>query len=306
MQRNQNIPQQDHVSLGRGNLRHLLRTLSLAMLFCPLLPMDSLAVLVAPHALFIDHRERSTVLYVHNPDDHPVEVEIGLSYGYPRGDGKGGIKVFLEDHPEPGEPSCAAWVQALPRRMVLQPRQRQAIRLLARPPAGLPDGEYWSRVIVSSQKAAEPRKLEQSEGVQVGLALATRTIISLNYRKGKVSTGVDLRHMRARVDSAAVHLDLDLHRSGNAAWLGQVDAVLSDASGREVQRWNRALAVYEDLQRSLNLPLDDPPLPGRYTISLQLDTDRADLPPEGILPCPAVVRSMALVYERTTNAESGG
>jgi hypothetical protein len=158
---------------------------------------------------------------------------------------------------------------------------------------------------VSSQKAAEPRKLEQSEGVQVGLALATRTIISLNYRKGQVNTGIDLRHLRAQVDSAAVHLELDLHRTGNAAWLGQVDAVLSDASGREVQRWNRALAVYEDLQRSLELLLDDPPLPGRYTISLQLDTDRADLPPEGILPCPAVVRSMALVYERAPRIGSG-
>ncbi len=158
-------------------------------------------------------------------------------------------RCFWKTNPKLGEPSCATWVKALPRRMVLQPRQRQAIRLLARPPAGLPDGEYWSRVIVSSEKAAEPRKLDHSEGVQVGLALATRTIISLNYRKGKVNTGVDLRHMRAQVDSAAVHLDLDLHRTGNAAWLGQVDAVLSDASGREVQRWNRALAVYEDLQR---------------------------------------------------------
>jgi len=306
MQANPNIPQQIVVKRKRSSFCHSLLTLFAVVLLCSLLPVDAFAVLVAPHALFIDHRERSTVLYVHNPDDHPVEVEVKLSYGYPRGDGKGGIKVFLEDNPKAGEPSCATWVKALPRRMVLQPRQRQAIRLLAHPPAGLPDGEYWSRVIVSSEKAAEPRKLDHSEGVQVGLALATRTIISLNYRKGKVNTGVDLRHMRAQVDSAAVHLDLDLHRTGNAAWLGQVDAVLSDASGREVQRWNRALAVYEDLQRKLELPLDKAPLPGRYTISLQLDTERADLPPEGILPCPAVVRSMALVYERNAPLESGG
>ncbi len=276
------------------------------ILLWSLVASDSHAVLVAPHALFIDHQTRSTVLYVYNTEEVPVEVTVELSYGYPRGDGSGGVRVFLDDHPGATEPSCASWVKALPKRVLLIPGQRQAIRLLARPPAGLADGEYWSRVIVNSQKAPVAHKLEQSEGVQVGLALATRTIISLNYRKGRVNTGVDLRHLRATVDSAAVKLELDLHRTGNAAWLGQVDAVLSDAGGHEVQRWNRAVAVYEDLQRSLELPLQAPPLPGRYTISVRLDTDREDLPPEGILASVAVMRSMALIYERPIPATQRG
>ena len=113
------------------------------------------------------------------------------------------MKVFLEPDPPAGEPSCADWVRALPRRVILQPGQRQTVRLLAQPPAGLPDGEYWSRVVISSKslpRDGDTVEVEGHEGVRVGLTLSTRTIISLNYRKGPVSTGLDVESLSASLD----------------------------------------------------------------------------------------------------------
>ncbi len=257
------------------------------------------AAMVAPHALFIDHRVRSTSVHVLNPDDVPVEIKVELIYGYPRGDGDGGVRVFLEDLPAPGDPSCAGWVKAYPRRVTLLPGQKQTIRLLAKPPAALPDGEYWSRVVIISQAAPEVQDLEGSEGVRVGLTLSTRTIISLNYRKGPMSTGIEVPRLRGSVDSAAVHLEMDLRRKGTAAWLGQLDVVLMDPSGKELQRWDRALAVYEDHGRRLEFPLDSRLIPGHYTLSMRYSTERKDLPPEGILPSEEVIRSMALSFPDT-------
>jgi hypothetical protein len=281
----------------RKSARSTTRVIVLMLILWASISKPTRATMIAPHALFIDHRVRSTALYIHNPDDQPVEIQVELIYGFPQGDGEGGVHVFLEENPAPEEPSCASWVRALPRRVVLQPGERQTIRLLARPPAGLPDGEYWSRVLIRSTSVGRVEELEETEGVQVGLNLSTRTIISLNYRKGPVTTGIEVPQLRGWMDGNAVFLSMDLKRRGNAAWLGQVDVVMLDEGGEEIMRWDRALAVYRDYHRDLELTLDPPASPGDYTLSLRFSTEREDLPPEGILPSEEILRSMALSYQ---------
>jgi P pilus assembly chaperone PapD len=282
--------------MHRTNRFHLMLLLILATIVG--ISERTSATLVAPHALFIDHRVRSAAIYLHNPDDKPVEIGIELVYGYPRGNGDGGVSVFLQPEPPADEPSCAEWVRALPRRVLLQPGQRQTVRLLARPPAGLPDGEYWSRVVISSKPLAREEdavEVEGHEGVRVGLTLSTRTVISLNYRKGPVSTGLDVESLSASLGADAITASMELKRLGDAAWLGQVDAVLLDSDGTEMQRWDQILAVYDDHRRVLHFPLRRPKDPGSYMLSLTWSTDRKDLPPEEVLAATTVIRAVPLV-----------
>jgi len=256
------------------------------------------ATLIAPHALFVDHRVRSAAIFLHNPDDKPVEIGIELIYGYPRPDGQGGVRVFLESDPAEGEPSCAEWIRALPRRLILLPGQRQTVRLMAQPPKGLPDGEYWSRVVVSSQAVAsevDAQEIEGTNGVRVGLKMATRTIISLNYRKGPVSTALDIGKVQAQLGRDAIAVSMELKRFGDAAWLGQVDVVLLDSEGEELLRWDQVLAVYEDQVRTLALPLKRPLEPGSYLLSITCSTSRGDLPPENLLAAATVVRAVPII-----------
>jgi hypothetical protein len=253
------------------------------------------ATLIAPHALFIDHRIRSGAIFLHNPDDKPVEINVELIYGYPRPDGNGGVHVFLEPEPADGEPSCADWVRALPRRVILMPGQRQTVRLMAQPPADLPDGEYWSRVVISSkgiQRETEGAEVEGAEGVRVGLSLATRTIISLNYRKGPVETGLELGAIGAVAADRELSVSMDLTRLGNAAWLGQVDAILLDAAGEEVFRWDQLLAVYEDQVRTMHFPLPRNRAAGDYMLSVTLSTERRDLTSAEVLAAPTLARAI--------------
>ena len=84
-------------------------------------------------------------------------------------------------------PSAAGWIEAFPRRMTIPPLQRQTIRLLARPPQGLADGEYWSRLIISAKGGSVPvTGIDSTSNINVGLTLEVRTIIPLIYRKGKL------------------------------------------------------------------------------------------------------------------------
>ncbi len=251
------------------------------------------AVVVAPHALFIDHRTRSGVLYVHNPGDVPEEVTVDLEYGYPVSDGEGGVKIELIPDPPADAPSAAGWVRALPARTVVAPGARQAIRFLAQPPAGLADGEYWSRVIVTARGGQPPVAAAGNEAVQVGLTLEMRTITSLTYRKGKVTTGVQLDGFTAQLGGDTLTTDTRLSRAGEGAFLGTLEFTLTDPAGAIVGKWKNAVAVYEDLYRRLEFPVGAL-APGRYVVGLRVSTARDDIPEAHVLPAPPVETTVAV------------
>lgn len=251
------------------------------------------AVVVAPHAVFMDHRTRAAVFYVQNPDQVPAEVTVELVYGYPVSDENGSVRVELIPDPPLDAPSAARWVRALPARCVVAPGARQAIRLLAQPPAGLPDGEYWSRIIITSRGGEPPVAAAGSEDVKVGLTLEMRTITSLIYRKGEVMTGPRLDGFAARMAGDSLVTDVRLGRSGDGAFLGSLFLTMQDTGGRTVGEWRQAVGVYGDLHRRLAFPVGDLD-PGRYTVHLRVSTEREDIPASSLLPAAPVERSLAI------------
>jgi len=255
-------------------------------------PLVVQAILVSPHAVFMDHRTRTGQVYLVNTSDTPEEVSIELAYGYPATDSTGTIYIRLDDHPDSTEPSAAGWIKAYPRRAVLAPGQRQVVRLLATPPAGLPDGEYWSRIIATS-RGSKVAMVGADSGVSAGLALELRTIISLSYRKGPVQTGLVVSGLRASQEGDSLVVWLDAARTGNAAFLGSADFQLVDGRGRVYGEWNSPLAVYHPLSRRYVFPIDSVP-PGRYTFRLNASTQRTDLDQRNILPAEPVQRSVEL------------
>ena len=63
-------------------------------------------------------------------------------------------------------------------------------------PAGLADGEYWSRLIITAKGGSLPvAGADPTQAIQVGLSLEVRTIIPLQYRKGNLKTGVRLANL---------------------------------------------------------------------------------------------------------------
>jgi len=249
--------------------------------------------LVYPHALFTSEAEPSAVFFVQNSGQVAMEAEVALSFGYPASDTLGDVRIKLIENPAPTDPSAVAWVRALPRRMLIQPGGLQAVRVLAQPPDDLPPGEYWCRVIVTGRDLKPPRLQAISGEIQVGLQLETRTIISLSYRRGEVATGARLTGFRATAVDSAVVADLDLERLGNAAYLGRVNLELYDERGGLAGQWDRVIAVYYDLHRSLRCPVAGLQ-PGRYVLRVALTTDRADIPLEDVIAAEPLEASTEL------------
>ncbi|MGH7586598.1 MAG: hypothetical protein ACREMH_10150 [Gemmatimonadales bacterium] len=242
-------------------------------------------VLVAPHALIVDHSARSGTLTLYNPGTEPVEVEVGTLFGYPASDSTGRLYLHTDAAPAADEPSASAWLEAFPRRVTIAPLQRQTVRVLARPPAGLPDGEYWSRIVVAARGGQVPvTGVTDTARIQVGLSLEVRTVISFNYRKGPVATSVSLDQLRAEPVGDSLRVRLRLVRGGNAAWLGTVRVTLTglDGDAGQPRATESALAVYHTLEPALAVPLSGL-APGRYRLMVEAVTEREDITDDQLL-----------------------
>jgi len=266
-------------------------TLRRWMLALPLLlpcPVAAQGVLVAPHAVYIDHATRSGSITISNPGDEPTEVSVSFGFGYPTSDSAGTVRLDLLDSVPAGEPTALGWLQAFPRQVIIAPRQQQTLRLLATPPPGLPDGEYWARMIVSAKGGRVPvAGVPDTGAISVGLTLEVRTIIGVSYRKGALTTGLTVAPASARLDGDSVLVRIPMTRTGTAAYLGTARVEVLDANGRTMGRMDRTVAVYYTLDPRLAVPVGALP-PGTYTARVQVSTDRPDLPSRAALPAPPV------------------
>ena len=263
-------------------------------------------VMVAPHAVFIDHSRGSGSVLLYNPGTEPVEVSISTIFGYPTTDSSGNIKLNTIENPDSTVPSALAWVQAFPRRLTVAPKERQTVRLLARPPVGLADGEYWLRLVIAAQAGTVPiTGVSDTTAIQVGLKLEVRTIIGVNYRKGAVMTGVALSNLRAQVVGDSVITRARLERRGNAAFIGMIRETIVDSTGAvRAQRigdslitaYQSPIGVYFTMEPRLASAIPAPGLPrGRYWLRYEVVAEREDLDPKVVLKAPAVRDSVRLV-----------
>lgn len=272
--------------------------LGLALLIGVLAPAAARAqgVLVAPHAVIVDPRTRTGWVQLHNTGVEPTEVTIETFFGYPVTDSAGGLMLRTIDQPDSAFPSAAAWIRAFPRRMTIPAQGRQTVRLMVTPPAGTRDGEYWARIAITSSSAAAPATAQDSTAISIGINLQIRTVIALLYRRGEVTTALQLSGLRAGVEGDSLVVRTKLERLGKAAWIGNVRGVLRNGAGAEVRRFEAALGAYYALDPRFTLPVAGLS-PGEYTLHLEAATDRTDLPPEQLLTAATVRDSVRVILK---------
>jgi P pilus assembly chaperone PapD len=245
------------------------------------------AVTVSPTAVYISAKSPSALLTLINTGARPEEIELSIGFGYPVSDSAGVLRVDIVDSAAGGEPSLTSYLRVFPRRLVLQPGQRQVIRVMVTMPAGAGDGEYWGRVLVKSRGGEPP--IEQTQGdVKMHLSLETTFATAVFYHKGDVKTGISVPTVSAKRLSDGAELTIDLKRDGNSAFLGRVHAEMVDAAGKSVAEVEDVVAVYRALRRRFVLRSATPIAAGTYTVRYVVDTERPDLPTQGPIRAAAV------------------
>lgn len=226
---------------------------------------------IAPHMVVIDGRIRSSTVTLYNPGVHPIEVTTGMIYGTAVTDSAGDFVVAYgadsSDH------SAVPWLQVFPRRFTVPPLARQTIRILARPPQALAQGEYWARLSVATRDGAVAIRDSVAPGIHVGLTLEVRTILPVYYRNGVMTTGLTLAPPTYAREGDSLAIRLPMQRTGVAAYVGSLQVTLLDAENHSVADATFAVAVFHDARPRLALSVRGLPS-GSYRVRVSGTTER--------------------------------
>jgi P pilus assembly chaperone PapD len=210
-------------------------------------------LLVAPTRIVLDGRKGAEII-LNNIGDEPATYRVSVDFR--RMDEAG----ELEDVPQPtaADQAAADMIVYAPRRITLAPREPQAIRIAARPPQGLADGEYRVHLLFRAIPPATPVVQASANAPEKGLRFQLTPIYGVT-----IPVIVRLGNLQATAGIADVHLDkkdgisnisLDLTRSGSRSTFGEVRVLKPGVKAPIALQ--KAVAVYTDVgRRHVSVPV---------------------------------------------------
>jgi P pilus assembly chaperone PapD len=210
-------------------------------------------LLIAPTRIVLNGGGSGEVI-LSNIGDGVATYRIGLELRRMRPDG------HLEDVTEADatalEKMTMEMIRYAPRRITLEPNQPQSIRISARPPAELPDGEYRVHLSFRAIPAARPvdQEAPPAEGLTIQLTPIYGLTIPLFVRKGQLEASAAISNPQVVSDGTAKYFRLDMARTGNRSIYGEIRVVPRGA--KEATFTVRGIAIYPELQqRTLSVQL---------------------------------------------------
>jgi P pilus assembly chaperone PapD len=244
---------------------------------------------VDPHMVVLSPAHPAGAITVLNPHATRAEFSVDLRFGFATTDSAGRLRVELRDGPDSA--SAADWIVPYPRRFTLRAGGTRTVRLLARPPATLPDREYWARITVHARDDAPVPSLisaGDTSSARVRISMETATVLPVFFRNGTVSTGITIGTVNAVAMNDTIGVSATLTRNGNAAFIGVAHLTIRDANQRIVATSDRQLAVYRTMRPHWTVAIPPGTSIDGATISLRLSTDRHDVPKNLLLQTHAV------------------
>jgi P pilus assembly chaperone PapD len=254
---------------------------------------------VDPHMVVLTAARPAGEITVLNPHATRAEFSVDLRFGFATTDTAGQLRVELND--EPDNASAASWVVPYPNRFILRPGGTRKVRLLARPPATLADGEYWARITVHARDDTPMAPIDASDtaSARVRIAMETATVLPVFFRKGTVSTGVTIGSVDAVTRRGMIDVRATLTRNGNGAFIGVAHLVVHDSSGHLVGTADRQIAVYRTMRPRWTIPIPPGASLDGNSVAVSLSTDRHDVPRNLLVQAGPVATVIAARREET-------
>ena len=212
-------------------------------------------LLVAPTRLVLDGRKNAEVI-LNNVGQEPATYRISVEFRRMNVDGS------LEDVASPTDRDKMAedMIVYAPRRVTLAPREPQVIRVAARPPAGLPDGEYRVHMLFRAVPPATPVAAaapgSQPKGISFALIPVYGVTIPVIVRLGNLQVKSSIDNPQLETKDGKRSVALELTRSGDRSTFGEVRVF--KAGVKDPIAIQRAVAVYTEVgKRRVSVPIDE-------------------------------------------------
>ncbi len=208
-------------------------------------------LLVAPTRIILDGR-RGTEIILNNIGDDVATYRVSVELRRMKPDG--GLEVVTT--PNVREAAAEAMILYAPRKVTLPPNQPQSIRINARAPQGLADGEY--RVHLLFRAIPEPRAVTDpapTKGVSFRLTPVYGVTIPVIVRLGNLQATAAIANVHKVVERGKPAIELDLSRAGDRSTFGEVR--VTKAGVDEPIAISNGIALYTEIsQRKVTIPID--------------------------------------------------
>jgi P pilus assembly chaperone PapD len=211
-------------------------------------------LLVAPTRIVLDGRRGAEVILNNIGEDTAV---YRVSIEFRRMTEDGGLVDVNE--PTAEDKTAADMIVYAPRRVTLAPHQPQAIRIAARPPQGLPDGEYRVHLLfraVPPPTPVAPAGSEPEKGLRFQLTPVYGVTIPVIVRLGTLQATAGIANVHVETKNGRPAIALDLSRSGQRSTFGEIRVLRPGVKAPIALQ--KAVAVYREIGvRHVSVPIDD-------------------------------------------------
>lgn len=217
---------------------------------------------ISPKRVVFEPGERSATVYVFNQGDEPATYTVELVDRAMQADGQ---IVAAADHPEAAIQSARDLVQYTPRRVTLQPRESQAIRVRARPGSG---GEHRTHLTITALPpetagfTAEQAVQPGGEEVAVQVVALFSVSIPVIVRDAAPDAGATIENLTMTTGDLGPMLSLDLARTGESSVYGDLEVRAGTDANAPLVTLVRGIAVYPEIDRRavlVSLPAETTP-----------------------------------------------
>jgi P pilus assembly chaperone PapD len=209
-------------------------------------------LLVAPTRIVLNG-SRGTEIILTNIGEDPATYRVSIEFRRMMPDGT------LHEVPEPNaaEQLAQSMILYAPRKVTLAPNQPQSIRIAARAPKDLPDGEYrvhlLFRAVPPPIPAGPPKEVK---GIAFELRPVYGVTIPVIVRFGNLEAKAGIADVRLVQSDGKPAVSLELTRTGGRSVFGEVRVLKSGI--KDPIAVQRGVAVYTEVgERSLTIPIDE-------------------------------------------------
>jgi hypothetical protein len=208
-------------------------------------------LLVAPTRIVLNG-SRGTEVVLSNIGDDVATYRVSVELRRMKDDGS------LDDVKDANDKEKAAQSMILyaPRRVTIAPNQPQTIRIAARAPQGLPDGEYRAHLLFRAVPPPRPVAVPtQTKGISFELIPIYGVTIPVVIRMGNLSAKVGIANVALSHPGGKPAVTLDLTRAGDRSVFG--DVRVFKAGIKDPIAIQRGVAVYTEIgTRHMVIPVN--------------------------------------------------
>jgi P pilus assembly chaperone PapD len=209
-------------------------------------------LLVAPTRIVLDGRKGAEII-LNNIGDEPATYRVSIEFRRMTETGD------LTDVATPSAADQAAedMIVYAPRKVTLAPHEPQSIRIAARAPQGLPDGEYrvhmLFRAIPTATPVVQPAGAP-AKGVQFQLTPVYGVTIPVIIRLGNLEASAGIANVQLERRDGGAAVGLDLTRTGTRSTYGEVRVL--KAGVKDPIALQKGVAIYTEVgRRHVSVPL---------------------------------------------------